>query len=208
MLHIIKYFTSSTFTHIMIGMRERRQEVNGLSGYATVLLSVIALLAVVAGYGEPPQKDEGTAAHIFELAIVLLAPTIFVFLATGDWSQPLRTARPLLFSAAVLALAFGALYYLEHHRNSIADAGQWNRLSIGRTITRRLSVSSENHGVQGRAHHCIPPHHSQPRDGVIEIRFLFPDRWEGHRASHRTVRIRLGGFLERFVAWLSSQMIF
>lgn len=147
-------------------MRELKREANGLSGYATVLLSLIALLAVVAGYGEPLQKDEGTAAHIFQLAIVLLAPTILVFLATGDWSRPIRTARPLMFSAAVLALAFGALYYLEHYRNPIAGAGHWNRLLLGRALTRPLCASREKHGFQG----CIPPRHRT--DGMIEIRLI------------------------------------
>ncbi len=172
-------------------MRERKQEANSLSGYVTVLLSLIALLAVVAGYGEPPQPDEGTAAHIFQLAIVLLAPTVLVFLATGDWSRPLRTTRPLMFSAAVLAFAFGALYYLEHYRNPMADAGHWNH---------------EKHGFQGCARHAVRPRHSRGEDGVIEIRFLFQGEGDDHRASRSAVmRIHLGRFLERFVAWLSSQ---
>ncbi len=175
-------------------MRERKQEVNSFSGYVTVLLSLIALLAVVAGYGQPPQRDEGTPAHIFQLAIVLLVPTVLVVLATGDWSQPLRTARPLMFSAAALAFAFGALYYLEHYRNPTADAGPWNRL-----------CAHESHGLQGCAHYSVPPRHSERDDGVIEIRFVFRGRWDGHRGARSTVmRIQLGRVLERFVAWLSS----
>jgi len=47
---------------------------------------------------------------------VALVPTILLFLATADWRRPLRSARPLAFSAAALVPAFGALYYLEHHR--------------------------------------------------------------------------------------------
>jgi hypothetical protein len=183
-------------------MRERKQEGNSLSGYVTVLLSLIALLAVVAGYGEPPHSDEGIAAHIFQFAIVSLVPTVLAFVATGDWSQPLRTARPLMFSAAALAFAFGALYYLEHYRNPMTDAGQWNRLPLERALTRQLSPSRERHGFQG----CVPPRHPKQTDGVIEIRFLFRDRWDDHRGARSTViRIRLGGFLERFVVWLYSQ---
>jgi len=98
-------------------MRERKPELNKLSSYVVVFLSVIALLCVLSGYTEPPRADEGTGAHIFQLAIVLLAPTILLFLATADWSHPLRSARLLAFSAAVLVLAFGALYYLEHVRD-------------------------------------------------------------------------------------------
>ncbi|MBI2939361.1 MAG: hypothetical protein HYY04_02900 [Chloroflexi bacterium] len=94
----------------------RRQQIGHVSGNVLVVLSLTALLAVLSGYTQPPQPDEGTAAHIFQLSIVALVPTILLFLATADWRQPLRRARPLAFSAAALVLAFGALYYLEHYR--------------------------------------------------------------------------------------------
>jgi hypothetical protein len=76
--------------------------------YVVLFLSVVALLVVLTGYGQPPQADEGTAAHIFQLSIAVLAPTILVFLATPDWKRPLRGARALAFAAAALVLAFGA----------------------------------------------------------------------------------------------------
>jgi hypothetical protein len=97
--------------------RMRRQEINRISSYAVVFLSLVALLAVLSGYTQPPQKDEGTGAHIFQLSIVVLAPMMVLFLATSDWKQPLSMARPLAFSLAALVLAFGALYYLEHYRD-------------------------------------------------------------------------------------------
>jgi cytochrome bd-type quinol oxidase subunit 2 len=97
-------------------MREK-QEINSVSGVAMLLLSFTALLAVLSGYTQPPQTDEGTAAHIFQLSIVALVPMILLFLATADWRQPVRSARPLAFAVAALVLAFGALYYLEHFRN-------------------------------------------------------------------------------------------
>jgi hypothetical protein len=80
------------------------------------MLSLIALLAVLSGYAQPLQPDESAAAHIFQLAIVALAPAILLFLTTADWSKPARSARPLAIPALILTLAFGALYYLEHHR--------------------------------------------------------------------------------------------
>jgi hypothetical protein len=98
----------------MDGMRE--QHINRVSGIGLVVLSLTALLAVLSGYFQPPQPDEGTAAHIFQLSIVALVGTILLFLATADWKQPLRSARLLTFPAAALVLAFGALYYLEHSR--------------------------------------------------------------------------------------------
>jgi len=89
---------------------------NRVSGILLIGLSVVALLTVVSGFFQPPQPDEGAAAHIFQLSIAALVPALYIFLATADWKQPLRSARVLAFSAASLVLAFSALYYLEHYR--------------------------------------------------------------------------------------------
>jgi len=93
----------------------RGEQLNRVSGKVMLGLSVLALLTVVSGYFQAPQPDEGTAAHIFQLSIVALVPTILLFLATADWKQPLRSARPLMVPAVALVLAFVALYYLEHY---------------------------------------------------------------------------------------------
>jgi hypothetical protein len=93
-----------------------RVEINRISGRVAVVLSLIALLTVISGYFQPPQSDEGAAAHIFQIAIIILVPAVLIFLGTADWKRPRRSARPLAASAAVLTLAFGALYYLEHYR--------------------------------------------------------------------------------------------
>lgn len=92
------------------------QQINRLSGRVIFVLSLTALFTVLLGYTQPPQPDEGALAHIFQLTIVALAPTILLFLATADWKQGLRSARPLAFPAAALVLAFAALYYQEHFR--------------------------------------------------------------------------------------------
>jgi hypothetical protein len=92
----------------------RIQQVNRVSSIAIVLLSLIALLVVLWGYTQPPLPDEGTGAHIFQLAIAALLPTMLVFLTTANWSQPWRSARPLAVAAAATVLAFTALYFLEH----------------------------------------------------------------------------------------------
>jgi prepilin signal peptidase PulO-like enzyme (type II secretory pathway) len=94
-------------------------QINRLSAKVIMVLSMLALLAVLSGYTHPPQPpetDEGAAAHIFQLSIVMVAFSGVVFLATADWKQPWRSVRPLAFPAAALVLAFGALYYLEHLR--------------------------------------------------------------------------------------------
>src|ERR1700736_252663 len=99
------------------------RQINGLSAKVIIVLSVLALLTVLSGYTyppQPPEPDEGAAAHIFQLSIVAVVLSILVFLATADWKQPVRSVRPLAFPAAALALAFGALYYLEHFRFATA----------------------------------------------------------------------------------------
>jgi uncharacterized membrane protein YozB (DUF420 family) len=94
----------------------RTQQVNNISSKVIIVLSLIALLTVISGYFQPPQQDEGPAAHIFQLSIVALVPTILLFLATANWKQPRRSARRLALPAAALVVAFAALYYLEHYR--------------------------------------------------------------------------------------------
>ncbi len=100
----------------------REQQMNRVSTIGLIVFSLIALLlllpvaarAVVSGHMPPPDLDEGTAAHIFQLSIVALVPTGIVFLATADWNQPLRIVRRLAFPAVAVVLAFCFLYFWEH----------------------------------------------------------------------------------------------
>lgn len=92
----------------------RLVRVNAVSGKAILILSLLALLTVLAGYFTPPQPDEGALAHIFQLSIVALLPTLLIFLLTADWKRPLRAVRRLAPSGAVLAAAFVGQYFLEH----------------------------------------------------------------------------------------------
>jgi len=85
-----------------------------LSARILLMLSLIALLTVGTGYFQPPQQDEGTAAHIFQSTIVLSALAGILFLTTADWRQPGQSIRAIALPASVLLLAFAALYYLEH----------------------------------------------------------------------------------------------
>jgi len=125
-----------------------KPQINRLSGKIVLALSSIALLAVLSGYLQPPQTDEGAGAHIFQLSIVLLALTLMLFLGTADWTEPWRTARPLVASAIVLALAFGALYYLEnyrdpHYRSALLDH-HMNR------IRRQIALGEQDVRVSAR----------------------------------------------------------
>lgn len=89
-----------------------RKSINGISGYAPVLMSLAAfglvLFAVNTGW-ERHLGDEGAAAHIFQLLICLELPVAAVFLWTADWKQ----ARPVLAlvaaQAAALVLALGSV---------------------------------------------------------------------------------------------------
>jgi len=93
----------------------RESHINRISGNVLIVLSLIALVTVISGYFQASQPDEGSAAHIFQLSIVALVPMALLFLVTVEWERPLRYMRPLAFTAIALVLAFGGLYYLEHH---------------------------------------------------------------------------------------------
>ncbi len=92
----------------------RAERINHISRLAMIVVAIMALLMVFSGFFQPPAPDEGAAAHIFQISIVLLVPAILLFLATADWTQPLRRVRMLSLPAAIVVIAFVTLYYLEH----------------------------------------------------------------------------------------------
>jgi amino acid transporter len=92
------------------------KQINCISGGIMLVLSLAALLAVLSGYFQPPQQDEGTAAHVFQLSIVALVPITLLYLRTADWKQPRRNLLSLVFPAGMVGIAFAALFYLEHCR--------------------------------------------------------------------------------------------
>jgi hypothetical protein len=87
-----------------------KTQINQVSGKLALLLSLIALLTVLSGFAQPPQADEGTQAHIFQLSIATLFFVFLVFFASADWKQPLRGIRPLVVPTGALVLAFAVLY--------------------------------------------------------------------------------------------------
>jgi hypothetical protein len=93
-----------------------RERISNISLTLVSILSFTALVTVVTGFTRPPQPDEATAAHIFQIAMVLLVPSLIAFLSTTDWTQPSRIARRLALPGMALVVAFTALYVLEHHR--------------------------------------------------------------------------------------------
>jgi len=96
--------------------RMSARAVLALSLFAMCLVVGATILAVLGRFSPSAGGDEGTAAHLFQLAIVLLAPAGLTFLATADWHRPRDVARQLVIPAAALVVAFSTLYYMEHMR--------------------------------------------------------------------------------------------
>jgi uncharacterized membrane protein YozB (DUF420 family) len=90
--------------------------INRLSRNALLVLSMLALASVLAGYFAPAQPDEGALAHIFQLSIVALVPILLLFLLTADWKQSRQATRELMLPGFALTTAFVALYFLEHRQ--------------------------------------------------------------------------------------------
>lgn len=94
--------------------------INRISSWVVHILSLFAMALVVGATALTklgklkPSHDEGTAAHLFQIAIALLVPAGLVFLLSADWRKPLRVALRLVPPAIALAIAFGTLYYMEH----------------------------------------------------------------------------------------------
>jgi len=96
--------------------------INRIFKYMVLALSLFAMFLVIggtvltiAGRLKPsPGGDEGTLARLFQVAILLLMPTGFVFLVTADWRQPKKVVKNLILPAVALVIAFALLYYMEH----------------------------------------------------------------------------------------------
>ena len=76
-------------------------------GFVPVFISlfwVVVIVATQAHYCKPPQTDEGTAAHLFQITMVAQLPAIVGFVVTKG-AKPLRRILPML---AVQAVAWGA----------------------------------------------------------------------------------------------------
>ena len=95
----------------------RSQRINLVSGFLMIALSFVALVVVIVGYTQapqPPRSDEGTLAHLFQIAVGLVFPALLLYLATADWARLLRASRPIALAAITLCIAFVMLYRLEH----------------------------------------------------------------------------------------------
>ena len=90
------------------------QRANRIGTLVPTIMSVSALavvLIVVTTGWERHLKDEGAAAHIFQLLIVGQLPFILAFFATANWRRPVRAMRPIIFPIVTLALALGSVAF-------------------------------------------------------------------------------------------------
>ena len=88
-----------------------RHGVNRVLMVVPVLFSVLALALVLGNVaaGVPPQDDEGTSAHLFQLLIAAQLPLVILFLATSDWTRRTRLLLALTVQALAVAAALGSL---------------------------------------------------------------------------------------------------
>ena len=76
----------------------------------SLLAFFIVVVVVMTGW-QRHDRDEGTAAHLFQLLILLQIPLFGIFLATANWRRLGAIAKPVLFQLAALALAFAPVAY-------------------------------------------------------------------------------------------------
>ena len=86
-----------------------RQKINLISATVSIVLALqafgVVLLGIITGW-DRGLKDEGAAAHIFQLLIAAQVPFVLVFLATADWKRLKQTVPPLAVQAAILTVTF------------------------------------------------------------------------------------------------------
>lgn len=94
-----------------------RATIRRVSAVTPVIMSLAAcaiVLVVVATGRQPHDADEGTAAHLFQLLVVLQLPVIVTFVAIARRRGVSAIAKPLAcqIGALGLALALVAHFHL------------------------------------------------------------------------------------------------
>jgi hypothetical protein len=65
----------------------------------------LVVIVVLATGWERGLKDEGSAAHIWQLFMAVQIPVVLAFAATADWRRRSRTVVTLAAQAAAFAVA-------------------------------------------------------------------------------------------------------
>jgi hypothetical protein len=93
-----------------------RQKINLISATVCIVLSfqafLLEVIAIKTGW-DRGLRDEGAAAHIFQLLITCQIPFILAFLATADWRRLKSVAPPVALEAAALVLVFGTMAFFK-----------------------------------------------------------------------------------------------
>jgi hypothetical protein len=88
--------------------------INRIGAIVPIAMSLLALslvLAVATTGWERGLKDEGAAAHIFQLLVVGQLPFIAAYLITANWRRGVTVAVPIALQFGALALAIGAVAF-------------------------------------------------------------------------------------------------
>ena len=92
----------------------RRDLINRIAANTPLVLSLIAftlvLVAVATGWGQV-RGDEGAAAHIFQLLIVVQLPFMVTYMMTANWRRRGPALGRIALQVAGLALAFAPVAY-------------------------------------------------------------------------------------------------
>lgn len=80
---------------------------------AAIALSLFALVLVLGNVaaGVPPQPDENSSAHLFQLAMAAQVPLLTLFMATADWTRARATIILLAAQLCSAVAAVGALWW-------------------------------------------------------------------------------------------------
>jgi hypothetical protein len=85
-----------------------------ISGALTLLFALTTLVTIAVGYAQPPEPvaptDEGTLAHIFQIALALFVPSFLLFVTTADWTRPRFGARVVAVSLLAVGFALVGLW--------------------------------------------------------------------------------------------------
>lgn len=95
-----------------LGELMSRHKIHLLGTITPFIMSTLAfliVLAVVTTGWERNLKDEGVAAHLFQILIVAQLPFIIAFLVTANWERRVAAARPLLFQFLAISVAIGSV---------------------------------------------------------------------------------------------------
>ena len=74
--------------------------------------AILTIVAHIARFGTAPQADEGTAAHVWQLLMLLQVPAVALFAMESLPKAPKQTLAVLAIQAAAIAAALAPVALL------------------------------------------------------------------------------------------------